>query len=175
MAWIKVLVRRYMGLKKIWVRKIIRSKKNWVLKNLESKFWFQKIWGRNKFGVPKRGYGYKGLWSLLCCHFFKKFSNLSIFWYCGRNKIFFHWMSSCTEGCHPPKVIFHGRSSSTEGRLLPKVVFHWISSSTKGHHSLKVIFLQRSSSINHNTLVDLIFERIVNIPNLSLLPCLEVA
>ena len=57
----------------------------------------------------------------------------------------------------PLKVVFHQRSSSTEGCLPPKVVF-----------------LQRSSFINHNTLVDVIFVRTVNIPNLNLLPCLEV-
>ena len=107
---------------------------------------------------------------------------------------------SSTEGCLPPKVIFHWRSSSTEGRLPPnvvcclplKVVFQWRVSSTEGHLPLKVVFLRRSSSpkgrlppkvifhrrpssINHNILVDLIFVRTVNLPNLSLLPCIEVA
>ena len=39
---------------------------------------------------------------------------------------------------------------------------------------MKVVFHQWSSSTSHNTLVDLIFVRTDNIPNLSLLPCLEV-
>ena len=46
---------------------------------------------------------------------------------------------------------------SIKGCLPPKVIFHW-----------------RSSSTYHETLVDLIFVRTVNLPNFSLVPCLEV-
>ena len=60
-------------------------------------------------------------------------------------------------------VIFHRRLSSTKGRLPKKVV-----------SQQKIVFHRRLSSTYHNTLVDLIFVRTVNIPNLSLLPCLEV-
>ena len=89
-------------------------------------------------------------------------------------KVVFHQRSSSTrssstKGRLPPKVVFHRRSSSTEGRLRPKVVF------TKGLLPPKVIFHRWSSFTYHNTLVDLLFVRTVNIPNLSLLPCLEVA
>ena len=52
---------------------------------------------------------------------------------------------------------------------------HWRSSSTEGCLSPKVVFHQRLFSTYHNTLVDLIFVRTVYIPNLSFLPCLEVA
>ena len=99
--------------------------------------------------------------------------------------------SSCTEGCLLTKVVFHGWSSSTRGGLPPKVVFHWRLSSTKGRLVLKVVFHRRLSSTDgrlppkvgfhrtssftyHNTLVEPIFLRTVNIPNLSPLPCLEV-
>ena len=43
--------------------------------------------------------------------------------------------------------------------------------------SVKLLSQARKSECGmaHNTLVDLIFVRTVNIPNLSLLPCLEVA
>ena len=83
--------------------------------------------------------------------------------------------SSSTESHLPQEVIFHRRLSSTIGRLPPKVNFHQRSSSTKSRLSPKVVFHQWSSSIYHNTLVDLIFVRTVNIPNLNLLPCFEVA
>ena len=117
--------------------------------------------------------------------------------------VVFHWRSFSTEGCLPPKAVTHPKSSSTKGRLPPRVVFHQGLSSTKGclspkvvfhrrssstegvfHQrasstegrlSPKVVFHRRSSSTYHNTLVDLIFVRTVNIPNISLLPCLEVA
>ena len=84
-------------------------------------------------------------------------------------------MQGSTEGRLPPQVVFHHRSSSTEARLPPKVVFHRRLSSTKGRLPPKVVFHQRSSFTYHNTLVDLIFVRTVNKPNLNLLPCLEVA
>ena len=58
----------------------------------------------------------------------------------------------CFEVASQLKVVFQGRSSSGEG------VFH-----------------QRLSANYHDNLVDLIFVRTVNIPNLSLLTCLEVA
>ena len=115
-----------------------------------------------------------------------------------------HRRSSSTEGRLPPKVILHRCSSSTDGRLPPKLVFHWRSSSTDGWHPLKgifhrtspstegclpptVVFHRRSYSAEgylspkafcssyHNTLVDFTFVSTANIPNLSLLPCLEVA
>ena len=89
-------------------------------------------------------------------------------------KVVFHQRFSSTEGCLAPKIVFHQRLSSTEGCLPPKVVFHQRLSSTKGHLPPKVIFHWRSSFINHNTLVDLIFVKTVNIPNLSLIPCLEM-
>ena len=73
-------------------------------------------------------------------------------------KVVFHWRYSSTKGCIPLKVVFYQRSSSTRGHLPPKVVFHL-----------------RLSSTYHNTLIDFIFVRTVNIPNLSFLPCLEVA
>ena len=56
------------------------------------------------------------------------------------------------------------RASYTKGHLLLKDIFH--------HWGF--FFYRRSPSIYHNALVDLIFERTVNIPNLSLLPCSEV-
>ena len=95
-------------------------------------------------------------------------------------KVLFLRRPSSTKGRLPPKVVFHRRSSSTKGRLPPKassnrgrlplkVVFHRRLSSTKGCFPTKVIFHQRSSSTYHNTLVHLIFVRVVNI-----LPCLEV-
>ena len=103
------------------------------------------------------------------------------------SKVVFHRRSSSTVGRLPPWVVFHWRSSSIESHLPPKIVLHRSSSFTEDHLPLKVIFHQRSSStegclppscIMHeagcNTLVDLIFLRTVNIPNLSLLPCLEV-
>ena len=107
-------------------------------------------------------------------------------------RIVFHRKSSSTEGYLPPKVVFRGRLSSPEGRLPQKVFFHRWVSSTEGRLPLKVVFHPRSSSTKglltskvvfhrwssftyHNTLVDLLFVRTVNIPNLSLLPCLEVA
>ena len=89
----------------------------------------------------------------------------------------------CLKGCLPPKVIFnwskvifHQRLSSTEACLQSKVVFHQRLSTTKGHLPPKVFFHQRLSFTYQNILlVDLIFVRAVNIPKLSLLPCLEVA
>ena len=89
-------------------------------------------------------------------------------------KVVFHQKPSSTEGCLPSKVVFHRRSSFTKGCLPPKVVFYRWSSSIEGCLPPKVVFLQRSSSIKNNTLVHLIFVRTVNIPNLSLLPCLEM-
>ena len=111
-------------------------------------------------------------------------------------KVLFHQRSSSTK-CHlSRKVVFHRRSSSIEGRLPQKVVFHWRSSSTKGCLSLTIspwliLYLWEPSTYQisasylqcmmfmHdalcNTLVDLIFVRTFSIPNLSLLPCLEVA
>ena len=89
-------------------------------------------------------------------------------------KVAFHQRLSSTEGCLSPKAVFHQRSSSIEGRLPPKVIFHRRLSSAEGHLPPKGVFLQRASSINHNTLVGLIFVITVNIPNLSLLPSLEV-
>ena len=86
---------------------------------------------------------------------------------CFPQKVVFHRSSSSTEGHLPPKVVFHRRSTSTEGCLTPKVVFH--------RRPPKVFFHQRSAFTYHNTLVDRIFFRTANIPNLSLLPCLEVA
>ena len=85
--------------------------------------------------------------------------------------------SSPSKACLPLKVVFHQRLSSTKGHLPLKVVFHRRSSSTKGRLPPKVIFHQRLSPTYHNTLLDLIFifVRTVNIPNLSLLPGLEVA
>ena len=80
-------------------------------------------------------------------------------------------MQRSRKGCLPLKGVFNCRSSSTTGCLPPKVVFHRRLSSTKGR-------LPPSGIMHHagcNTLVDLIFLRTVNIPNLSLLPCLEVA
>ena len=73
-----------------------------------------------------------------------------------------------------PQMGLGSMQGSTEGRLPPKVVFHRRLSSTKDCLPPKVVFHQRLSSINHNKLVDLIFVRTVNIPNLSLLPCLEM-
>ena len=85
-------------------------------------------------------------------------------------------MEGSTEGHLPPtKFVFHQRLSSTAGRIRLKVVFHRRSSSTKGLLPSKVVFHRWSSFTYHNTLVDLLFVRTVNIPNLSLLPCLEVA
>ena len=87
---------------------------------------------------------------------------------------------SSTKGCLPPKVIFHQRLSSTKGCFPPKVVFHQRLFSTEdcltteGCLHMKVFFHHRLSSTYHNTLVDLIFVRTVNIANFSLLPCLEV-
>ena len=75
-----------------------------------------------------------------------------------RLKVVFHRWSTSIEGHLPPKVVFHKRSSSTEGCLPPKFVFHL-----------------RLSFTYHNSLVDIINVRAVNAPNLSLLPCLEVA
>ena len=90
-------------------------------------------------------------------------------------KVVFHQKLSSTVGHCPPNVIFHRKLSSTEGCLPPKVIFHYRSSSAKDILPPKIVFHRRSSSINHNTLVDHIFVRIVNIPNLSLLPYLKVA
>ena len=74
-----------------------------------------------------------------------------------------HRRSSFTEGHLPPKVVIHRRLSSTEGFF------------SEGRLSQKVFFHQRLSSIYHNFLVHLAFVRTVKIPNISLLPCLEVA
>ena len=82
-------------------------------------------------------------------------------------KVVFQRRLSSSESCLPPKVVFQWRSSSTEGCLPPKVVFYWRSYSTEGHLPLKVVFHLRLSSTYHNTLVDLIFVRTVNIPNLK--------
>ena len=107
-------------------------------------------------------------------------------------KLVFHQMLSSTEGCLPMKVVFHRRSSSTGGRLPEKVVFHWRLSSTKYCLPPKVVFHRRPSSTKchlppkvvfhwslystyNESLIDLIFVRTVNIPNLGFLPCLEVA
>ena len=98
--------------------------------------------------------------------------------------VVFHRRSSFTEGRLPPKVVLHRRLSSTEGRHPPKVVYHqrWFppyGSSTAGCLPLKVILLlkvvfhQRLSSTYHNTLVNLIFVRAANIPNLGLLPAMH--
>ena len=60
-----------------------------------------------------------------------------------------------------PGVVISGKSvegGALVGHLLPLIVFH-----------------KRSSSTYHDTFEDLIFVRTVHIPNLSLLPCLEVA
>ena len=92
--------------------------------------------------------------------------------------VVFHQRLSSTEGRLPLKVVFHRWVSSTEGRLPPKFVFHQRSSSNKGYLPPKVVFHQRPSSIeghlpskvifhHHNTLVDLIFVRTVNIQNLK--------
>ena len=78
------------------------------------------------------------------------------------------------ELCLPPMVVYYRRSSFTKGHLPPKVVFHRKSSSTKGRPPLKVVFHWSSSSTYHSTFADLIFVSTLNIPNLSLLPCLEV-
>ena len=80
-----------------------------------------------------------------------------------------------SEGRLLTKAVFQQRSSSTEGHLPPKAVFHRRSSSTQGCLPQKAVFHRRPSFTYHNTLVDLIFVKTVNIPNLSLLPCLEVA
>ena len=88
---------------------------------------------------------------------------------------FCHQRSSSTKGCLQPKVVFHQRSSShrrlssNEGCLPTKVVFRRRVSSTEGRLPMKV------SSTYHNTLIDLIFVRAVNIPNLSLLPAMHDA
>ena len=76
-----------------------------------------------------------------------------------------------TKGRLPAKIVLQWRSSSTKGRLALKVVFYqWPFSkkcclppkvvSNEGHLPPKAVF-------NHNTLVDLIFVRTVNIPNLA--------
>ena len=84
---------------------------------------------------------------------------------CLSPKVVFHWRLSSTKGCLPPKVIFHQKSSSTKGHLPSKVVFHWRSYSTKGRLPTKVFFHQRL----------ILHLWVVSIPNLSLIPCLEVA
>ena len=89
-------------------------------------------------------------------------------------KAMFHQRPSSTEGPLPPKDVFHQRSSTIEGRLPPKIVFQQRSSSTEGLLPPKVVFYQWLSSTYHDTLVDLILVRKVNIPNLSFLPYLEV-
>ena len=75
-----------------------------------------------------------------------------------------HQMSSSTKGRLPQKVVFHRRLSSTKGNLPPKVIFRRRLSSTEGCLPKKDVFHQRSSFTYHNTLVDLIFVRTVNIP-----------
>ena len=74
----------------------------------------------------------------------------------------------------PPNFVSHQRLSSTKCRLPLKVIFNQRSSSTGGRLQPKSVFPWRLSSTYHKTLIDLIFVRTVNIPNLSLLPCLEV-
>jgi len=88
-------------------------------------------------------------------------------------KVVLHQMSSSTKGRLPLNVIFHQRSSSTKSCLPPKCILHWRLPSTKVHPPPKIVFRRMSSSTLHNTLVDLIFVRTVNIPNLILLPCFE--
>ena len=119
------------------------------------------LWYLRKKPPPKKAYSEKA--------FLKQNQNIKNAEKRSRQHARIQQRSSSTEGRLPPKVIFHQRASSTEGGLPPKVIFHLRSSSTKGCLPPKVIFLQRSSSINHNTLVDLLFVRAVNIPNLSLL------
>ena len=98
---------------------------------------------------------------------------------CFPQKVIFHGRSSSTEGCLPPKVVFHQKVSSTnghlptEGRLPMNVVFQQRSPPNEGRLPPKCIFQQRLSSTYHNTLVDLIFVRTVNIPNLSFLPTMH--
>ena len=65
----------------------------------------------------------------------------------------------------PQKVVFHRR----------KVVYRKRSSSPKGCLPPKIVWHQSLSSTYHNTLVDLIFVRAVNIPNLSFLPAMHDA
>ena len=91
------------------------------------------------------------------------------------SKVVFQWRLSSTVTCLSLKVVFHWRLFSTESRLPQKVIFHWRSSSTEGRLPPNVAFYRWLSSTYLNTLVDLIFARTVNIPNFSLLPCLEVA
>ena len=50
-----------------------------------------------------------------------------------------------------------------------------ISAERKISVSFALYFHRRSSSTYHNSLVDLLFVSTVNIPNISLLPCIEVA
>ena len=94
-------------------------------------------------------------------------------------KVVFHQRLSSTVGNFPPTVVFQQRSSSTKGGLSLQVVFYRRSSSTEGvfHRRClppkvssaegclppKVVFHRRMSSTYHNTLVDLIFVRTVNI------------
>ena len=96
---------------------------------------------------------------------------------CLPRKVIFQGRLSFTKGCLPPNVVFHQRSFSTEVRLPLKVVFHRRSSSisTEGRLPPRVIFHQRLSSTYHNTLVDLIFVRAVNIPNLRFLTAMHDA
>ena len=104
--------------------------------------------------------------------------------------VVFHQRLSSTKGRLPPKVVFHQvdlifvRTVNTPNLSLlpclevaspPRVVFHQRLSSRQGSLPSKVVFHQRLSFTYFNTLVDHKFVRTVIIPNLSLLPCLEVA
>ena len=86
---------------------------------------------------------------------------------CLQPEVVVHRRLSSSEACLPPKVVFRRRLSSTKGRLPPKVVFQRRLSSTEGCLPPKVVFHRRLSTTYHNTLVDLIFVRVVNIPNLK--------
>ena len=80
---------------KIFVKDFFEQNKNtWVKTTFHQKLWLKIVHksSEQKFSirvVNKRGRGYKGLWSLFYCHFFKKCSNFLIFCYCGRNVCFF--------------------------------------------------------------------------------------
>ena len=95
-------------------------------------------------------------------------------------------MQGSNEGRLPLKVVLCRGLSSTkdilplkvpsiEGYLPLKVFFHQRSSFIRGCLPTKVVIHRRLSSTYYNNLIDLIFVRTVNIPNLNFLPCLEVA
>ena len=98
-------------------------------------------------------------------------------------KVVFKWRLYSTNGRFPLKVVFNWMLSSTEGRLPPTMTPYICENSqlTKSHPPTcnDRCMMYDTWCMMHDawcyTLVDLIFVRTVSIPNLSLLPCLEVA